>query len=164
LYTFDWGDGSTTVTDLVPSGTSAGASHAWTKAGTYNIRAAAIDRKGAASEWSSGLSATVATNKPPDPPGKPGGGGQGCCRIILYLHCRGKRSRWRSREVHLRLGRWNLLRYDLSSIRQGCKCISHLENGRNLPGESNDNRQQRCLLRVVKCPGCDCKIKISLSA
>ena len=72
-YSFNWGDGSTSVTNLVPSGTSAGASHAWSKAGTYNIRAAATDSKGAASGWSSALSVTVSSNKPPGTPAKPVG-------------------------------------------------------------------------------------------
>jgi hypothetical protein len=72
-YTFSWGDGSSSVTGPVPSGTSAGASHAWSKAGTYRIRAVATDSKGAASGWSGALSVTVISNKPPGAPGKPVG-------------------------------------------------------------------------------------------
>jgi hypothetical protein len=72
-YTFSWGDGSSSVTAPVPSGTSAGASHVWSRAGTYRIRAMATDSKGAASGWSSALSVTVKSNKPPETPGKPVG-------------------------------------------------------------------------------------------
>jgi hypothetical protein len=72
-YTFEWGDGSTSVTDLVASGKAASASHAWRAAGRYNIRATATDSKGAASGWSSALSVTVTSNRSPDPPGKPSG-------------------------------------------------------------------------------------------
>ncbi len=50
-YTFDWGDGITTITPPVPSGTRADASHAWASAGTYQIRVKAVDSKGASSEW-----------------------------------------------------------------------------------------------------------------
>ena len=44
-YTFDWGDGTTSVTSLVSSGTSASASHIWTVASgstkTFSVRAKA---------------------------------------------------------------------------------------------------------------------------
>jgi len=51
-YTFDWGDGTTTTTDLFDSGETASASHSWSSAGIYWIRAMATDSKGAASGWS----------------------------------------------------------------------------------------------------------------
>jgi hypothetical protein len=51
-YIFDWGDGTTTETNLVNSGTIADASHSWSDAGTYHIRAMAMDSKGASSNWS----------------------------------------------------------------------------------------------------------------
>ncbi len=51
-YTFDWGDGTTNTTDLAESGATAGMSHIWSRAGIYQIKARAIDSKGATSGWS----------------------------------------------------------------------------------------------------------------
>ncbi|MBI2899756.1 MAG: PKD domain-containing protein [Planctomycetes bacterium] len=51
-YTFDWGDGSTSTTDYLASGTIASASHAWTEAGNYFVKVLATDSKGASSFWS----------------------------------------------------------------------------------------------------------------
>ena len=49
-YTFDWGDGTTSATSLVSSGTSASASHTWTVASgstkTFSVRAKATDENG----------------------------------------------------------------------------------------------------------------------
>jgi hypothetical protein len=58
-YTFDWGDGITSVTRSVKSGTSASSSHTWGKAGTYQIKVMATDSKGATSIWSSRLVVTI---------------------------------------------------------------------------------------------------------
>ena len=71
LYTFDWGDGTTSVTSLVNSGTSTSSSHTWTKAGTYQVKANATDSKGATSGYSSILTVTVNPNKSPNAPSKP---------------------------------------------------------------------------------------------
>jgi len=38
-YTFDWGDGTKTDTNLVNSGTKSRATHAWSTAGTYQVKA-----------------------------------------------------------------------------------------------------------------------------
>jgi hypothetical protein len=56
-YVFDWGDGTTSWTglDFIDSGTSASVFHQWSRAGTYRVKAMAIDDKGAASEWSKEL-------------------------------------------------------------------------------------------------------------
>jgi hypothetical protein len=55
-YTFDWGDGTTTTTALVASGTESSASHRWTVSPntqkTFNVRATATDEHGATSGWS----------------------------------------------------------------------------------------------------------------
>jgi hypothetical protein len=72
-YTFDWGDGLTSTTALVNSGTSANASHAWSKAGTYLVKTNATDFKGDASGYSSALTVTINPNKPPNAPSKPTG-------------------------------------------------------------------------------------------
>ncbi|MGZ6239179.1 MAG: PKD domain-containing protein, partial [Syntrophales bacterium] len=46
-YTFDWGDGKTSVTRSVKPGTVAGLFHSWSKAGKYQVRVMATDSKGA---------------------------------------------------------------------------------------------------------------------
>jgi hypothetical protein len=59
-YTFDWGDGKTSATSFVNSGTSARSSHAWSNAGTYQVKVMATDSKGASSiSWSSSLAVTI---------------------------------------------------------------------------------------------------------
>lgn len=58
-YTFDWGDGKTTVTRSVKSGISASSYHMWGKAGKYQVKVMATDSKGATSVWSSQLVATI---------------------------------------------------------------------------------------------------------
>ncbi|MFZ2471216.1 MAG: SBBP repeat-containing protein [Methanothrix sp.] len=72
-YTFDWGDKTTTNTSLVKSGTEASASHTWSTAGSYLVKANATDSKGAASGDSSSLSVTINPNKSPNAPSKPSG-------------------------------------------------------------------------------------------
>jgi len=72
-YTFDWGDGTTSETSLVNSGTVASASHTWSTAGTYQVKAMATDSKGATSGYSSSLTVTISPNKSPNAPGKPSG-------------------------------------------------------------------------------------------
>ena len=59
-YIFSWGDGTTTTTGLVDSGTAASASHSWSTAGTYLVKARARDSKGATSALSSSLSIKIA--------------------------------------------------------------------------------------------------------
>jgi hypothetical protein len=77
-YTFDWGDGTTSDTDFVASGTSGSASHSWSNAGTYQIKANAMDSKGASSSWSNALSVTItAANQPPNKPSMPSGAASG---------------------------------------------------------------------------------------
>ena len=71
LYTFDWGDGTTTATGYVASGTRATASHVWSSGGTYLVKAMATDSKGADSAWSSPI--TVVINTPPNSPYVPSG-------------------------------------------------------------------------------------------
>ena len=53
VYTFDWGDGSTSKTNLVNSGTSMRMSHTWSLAGTYSVKVRAKDSNDAESLWSS---------------------------------------------------------------------------------------------------------------
>ncbi|OPY48923.1 MAG: PKD domain protein [Methanosaeta sp. PtaU1.Bin112] len=72
-YCFDWGDGATSTTDLVGSGSIEIASHIWVNAGNYQIRAKATDMKGASSGWMELLNVTIADNDPPDSPALPSG-------------------------------------------------------------------------------------------
>jgi len=58
-YTFNWGDGTTSTTGLVNSGTEAIAYHKWTKAGTFQVKAKATDSEGAASGYSSSLEVKI---------------------------------------------------------------------------------------------------------
>jgi hypothetical protein len=51
-YTFDWGDGTTTTTNRVASGTPVSASKSWRLAGTYAVRVRATDSYDAQSSWS----------------------------------------------------------------------------------------------------------------
>ena len=51
--TFDWGDGSTSKTNLVNSGTSVSMPHTWSLAGTYLVQVMAKDSNDAESLWSS---------------------------------------------------------------------------------------------------------------
>jgi len=77
-YTFDLGDGTTSETAFVDSGTSASAAHRWSTAGTYQVKAMATDSIGASSGWSNAL--TVAINTPPNTPDRPSGPRSGCIR------------------------------------------------------------------------------------
>jgi len=70
-YTFDWGDGTTSVLGPVDSGVAAGSSHAWTKGGRYQVKAEALDSRGATSGWSEAWIVTI--NAPPNSPSMPSG-------------------------------------------------------------------------------------------
>jgi hypothetical protein len=56
-YVFDWGDGTTSWKglNLIDSGISESIFHKWIKAGTYQVKAMAMDDKGAFSGWSNPL-------------------------------------------------------------------------------------------------------------
>ncbi len=58
-YTFDWGDGKTSVTRSVKPGTIAGLFHSWGKAGTYQVKVMATDSSGVSSIWSSHTVVTI---------------------------------------------------------------------------------------------------------
>jgi hypothetical protein len=64
-YTFYWGDGSTSTTDLIDSGETAFASHTWTQSGSYGVYVKATDSEGDVSAWSSGT--TVKITRPLQP-------------------------------------------------------------------------------------------------
>jgi hypothetical protein len=56
----DWGDGDTSAwSAFVPSGDTVAASHVWSSAGTYCVRAQARDKEGAGSDWTSGLGVVI---------------------------------------------------------------------------------------------------------
>lgn len=73
-YTFLWGDGASSSTGFVGSGTPASASHTWSAAGTFCAQAYATDSKGAQGDASSCAWVTVTGgNLPPDTPDPPAG-------------------------------------------------------------------------------------------
>jgi hypothetical protein len=81
--TFDWGDGSTSQTEMIKSGTLAQMPHSWSQAGTYQIRVMARDKNNAKSLWSAGKAvriyadaATARIKKQPAARAKTENGGQ----------------------------------------------------------------------------------------
>ena len=68
MYSFDWGDGTITTTDIVDSGSVESAPHTWLKAGRYKIKANATDSKGASSGWTDLLNVNISDNDPPNTP------------------------------------------------------------------------------------------------
>jgi len=52
MYIFDWGDGTTSTTRYVDSGTQISLTHSWSKPGEYSVRVMAKDKRGASSPWS----------------------------------------------------------------------------------------------------------------
>lgn len=72
-YTFDWGDGATSEVEFISSGASASASHAWSRAGTYYVKAKASDGNGGTSPWSSPQTVKISANRLPATPAVPSG-------------------------------------------------------------------------------------------
>ena len=72
-YTFDWGDETASITDLLDSGSVESSSHKWNKAGTYQVKCSATDSKGVSSMWSKPFNVTIADNNPPSVPLMPSG-------------------------------------------------------------------------------------------
>lgn len=70
LYTFDWGDGSSSTTAQVGSGVVTSASHTWTQPGTYAVQVKATDSEGAVSASSTALSVHI-LSPPPAVPATP---------------------------------------------------------------------------------------------
>jgi hypothetical protein len=82
MYTFDWGDRTKSTTGWGDSGIEGIASHAWRKAGQYQVRAMATNSNGASSAWSDSLEFIVAANRPPQTPSKPVGDASGQTRTL----------------------------------------------------------------------------------
>ncbi len=57
MLSLDWGDKTTSWTglDFIDSGKNESVSHKWSQAGTYQVKAMALDDKGATSGWSNSL-------------------------------------------------------------------------------------------------------------
>ena len=64
-YRFDFGDGAALTIDAAPPTTWARASHAWARAGRYDVRVQSLDAAGQASPWSASL-AVVVSDAPAD--------------------------------------------------------------------------------------------------
>ncbi|MFZ3147703.1 MAG: C1 family peptidase [Methanothrix sp.] len=75
-FTFNWGDGVTSETELISSGQGE-ASHNWSFAGTYQVTAKATDSKGGQSAWSTSLAVEISANSPPITPSSPAGVARG---------------------------------------------------------------------------------------
>jgi hypothetical protein len=66
-YTFDWGDGTSSTTDLLNSGVTAAVSHTWTVAGDYWLHVQATNSRGAVSSMSyPGLQVTIVNSGQPE--------------------------------------------------------------------------------------------------
>jgi hypothetical protein len=82
-YGFDWGDGKSSASGLINSGTAASVSHSWDRAGTYNVRVNATDSRGGKSAYSAPKSVVIsAANRPPAAPAAPLGPGTGVARAF----------------------------------------------------------------------------------
>lgn len=72
-YSVDWGDETTSATDIVDSGSFENVNHTWIRAGRYQIKANSTDSKGASSGWTDLMNVTIRDNDPPNPPIVPSG-------------------------------------------------------------------------------------------
>jgi len=72
MYEFDWGDGTTTLTGWVDSGTMVSRSHSWSSTGTYYVKVRAQDSYGLWSAWSVKLQVNI-VNRAPNTPSTPSG-------------------------------------------------------------------------------------------
>ena len=66
-YIFDWGGGTNTTTDLIPSDRIISAQHTWTELGEYQVRVKAVDIHGLESDWSEALIVTPTEDDPGGP-------------------------------------------------------------------------------------------------
>jgi hypothetical protein len=73
MYSFDWGDGTISTTEMVDSGSVESALHTWARAGSYRVKANATDSKGASSGWTDLMNVTISDNDPPNSPIVPAG-------------------------------------------------------------------------------------------
>ncbi len=72
-YTFNWGDGDVSEVMGISSGASVSASHAWSKAGKYYVKAKAADGRGGTSPWSNIRTVKISVNRLPAVPATPSG-------------------------------------------------------------------------------------------
>jgi hypothetical protein len=76
MYEFDWGDGTTTLTGWVDSGTMVSRSHSWSSTGTYYVKVRAQDSYGLWSGWSVKLQVSIYSGG--------GGGGEPCPTLFVW--------------------------------------------------------------------------------
>lgn len=70
-YTYDWGDGTSSISPLVLSGSKVKMFHKWTVAGSYSLRIKATNSAGLVSAWSPSLQVVIGGGVTPpvvDPP------------------------------------------------------------------------------------------------
>jgi PKD repeat protein len=63
-YVFDWGDGTSTTSPFLPSGTQAEVTHTWIQSGNFNVHVQAIDETGRESDVSVPLVVSVSELPP----------------------------------------------------------------------------------------------------
>jgi len=94
LYVFNWGDGTEDTTNLVRSGDTVTASHAWAATGALLVKAKAKDETGNwSADWSEPLAVTI-TGLPPEKPITPAGPaycttGVACTYRVVTVHPEG---------------------------------------------------------------------------
>jgi len=66
-YIFDWGDGTSTVTDFISSGQSIQVEHQWMKGGSFDVKVRARDKYSKESSWSDPIEVVVVNNAPEKP-------------------------------------------------------------------------------------------------
>jgi hypothetical protein len=71
-YIFDWGDGTVSSSNYLPSGEIAYAVHSWNSKGNFQVKAKSRDVYGKESMWSDSINVNV-SNNPPEKPQKPQG-------------------------------------------------------------------------------------------
>ena len=87
---FDWGDSLVDTTALDPSGTTVSDSHSWVVAGTYGIKALALDMEGRISAWTAthDIVIAAAVKVPPNKPTPPSGPTEGATTVGLVFFAR----------------------------------------------------------------------------
>lgn len=75
-YIFNWGDGTTSSSDFIPSGEIVSITKQWTDKGTFDVKVKARDSYGKESEWSDSIEVTV-KNIAPEKPSIPEGPTEG---------------------------------------------------------------------------------------
>jgi hypothetical protein len=87
---FSWGDSLIDTTALDPSGTAVSDSHSWVAAGTFGVKALALDMEGRISAWTAAhdIVISAAAKVPPNTPPPPSGPTEGTRNAPLVFFAR----------------------------------------------------------------------------